>query len=240
MTCTEMARQMNGVSVSCIQLWARTRRLKTKRNPKSNRKRGRTIDDNYAAAIIEAWQDSCTFVEVAKILSSMVGRKVSEHWVRFAVGDEMRMRVLGLQRVVRSALPELKERWLRAQKDVFHPRKRGLARYSRKKIKQLSMRGAAKGGSVSGSSVESRVRSLSKGDFFIKLAKPLPIIREQTVRIKRAASLLGVSDTTISRWMGSGQLKWKYSHNDRVVFVSSIQHQRSRLKKKFPKLAKAA
>lgn len=227
-----LARRLK-VSVACLELWVRTGRLEAFCHRGRNKRERLHVGADYAVAIVRDWQGSCTFVKGAKFL------RVSTSWLNHAIASgcgETRT-VLGLRRLSRSSLPILKERRRKIRAELAHPKLKGFARYAPKKIRELALRGAALGGHTSGSQPRNRKRALERGQFFKKLKQPFPKIREKLVEIKLAASLLGVSETSIARWIASGQLKVSFHRGRRMVFVSLIKRLRKNLGSTFKSMA---
>lgn len=88
---------------------------------------------------------------------------------------------------------------------------------------------------------ERRGANLMKGEFFEKLKRPLPTVRQKWIDIWTAADLLGIHVRTAYRWIDAGRLEAKPSGFHLVISMASIKQLRRESRdelKKYLKLSR--
>jgi excisionase family DNA binding protein len=188
--------------------------------------------------LLSGWRHSLTPTQARRLLGVSEGQMYG----LIRRGIVTTIKVFGHTRVARASLAPAREFVNRSQEDIAFPDREGFARFSAEKHREWGRHSARSpahhrwtseearaAGRRGGRSIEPRIARLSKGTFFEKLSERFPDLSTPAIARSEAARLLGVSPSTIARWIAAGTLSTVCAGSRSRVTVESIKQLRATL-----------
>jgi hypothetical protein len=198
----------------------------------------------FANQLLSGWRRSVTLTQAGRLLGISEGQMYG--LIRRQIVTTIK--VFGYRRVARASMAQARACVNRSQQDIAFPDRKGFARFSSETHREWGRHSARSArhhrwtteearaaGRRGGRSISPRIARLSQGKFFDKLTEPFPDLTTPVLTRVETARLLGVSPSTIWRWIAAGTLSIVCSGGRRGVTVESMKQRRDTLQRElFP------